>query len=81
MFNGETRTSKNNRKVTPILPSKDKLKFKIPEFEHPIHFVNYIETIHEKKLLEKNDNIFQLKNFKHRNNLNNSVIQVINQAN
>ena len=69
---------KVTEKVTPILPSKDKLKFKIPEFEHPIHFVNYIETIHEKKLLEKNDNIFQLKNFKHRNNLNNPVIQVIN---
>ena len=71
--------SKVNEKVITILPNKDKQhKFKIPEFEHPIHFVNYIETIHEKKLLEKNDNIFQLKNFKHRNTLNNPVIQVVN---
>jgi WD40 repeat protein len=33
-------------------------------YKNPIEFINYMETIHIKKLLEGNENVFQLKNYK-----------------
>jgi hypothetical protein len=33
-------------------------------YKNPIEFINYMETTHIKKLLEGNENVFQLKNYK-----------------
>jgi hypothetical protein len=46
------------------LPTFNKKEEENLPYKNPIEFINYMETIYIKKLLEGNENVFQLKNYK-----------------
>lgn len=47
----------------------------IPEFNNPIDFINYMETVYVKSRIEENEHIFQIKNYKLHSKIDYSVLQ------
>ena len=57
-----------------------KNEIKVPEFNMPTEFINYMETEYVKSKIEDNEHIFQIKNYKQHTKLNYLVWKFINKS-